>query len=134
MVFQDLALWPHMRAWRHLEFVLRGRGQRRSERIVAAHEALAQFRLDHRAEAYPAAMSGGEQQRLALARALIADPPLLLLDEPFANLNQELRETVVEELEQRMRERNVAIIIATHDPTEVERIGVSHIQLGGVRA
>ena len=134
MVFQDLALWPHMRAWRQLEFVLRGRGKRRAERIGAARELLARFQLESRADAYPAMLSGGEQQRLALARALVTDPPLLLLDEPFANLNMALRDTVVNELERRMREQGMTIVIATHDPEEVERIASSHVQLGGAQS
>ncbi len=129
MVFQDLALWPHMRAWRHLEFVLRGRGKGRGDRKQAAHELLTRLGLEHRANAYPSEMSGGEQQRLAFARALITEPALLLLDEPFSNLNAELRETLLSEIDRQMRERNVVVLIATHDADEVSRITASDVRL-----
>lgn len=129
MVFQDLALWPHMRAWRHLEFVLRGRGKNRGERMHIAQETLARLGLAHRANAYPSEMSGGEQQRLAFARALVTEPALLLLDEPFSNLNAELRDTLIIELERQKCERNVAVVIATHDAAEVSQIVSDRLHL-----
>lgn len=129
MVFQDLALWPHMRAWRHLEFVLRGRKMDRGERKHIAHETLSRLGLAHRENAYPAEMSGGEQQRLAFARALVTEPALLLLDEPFSNLNTELREALLIELERQKRERKVAIVIATHDAAEVSQIVSDRLHL-----
>ncbi|MCC6796455.1 MAG: ATP-binding cassette domain-containing protein [Candidatus Hydrogenedentes bacterium] len=129
MVFQDLALWPHMRAWRHLEFVLRGRGKNRRERLEIAKETLARLGLAHRANAFPAEMSGGEQQRLAFARAMVTEPALLLLDEPFSNLNAELRESLLIELQRQMHERKVAVVIATHDETEVSQIVSGRVHL-----
>lgn len=129
MVFQDLALWPHMRAWRHLEFVLRGRGKNRGERMHTAHETLTRLGLAHRAKAYPSEMSGGEQQRLAFARAMITEPALLLLDEPFSNLNAELRESLLIELERQKHERKVAVVIATHDAREVSQIVSDQLHL-----
>lgn len=129
MVFQDLALWPHMRAWRHLEFVLRGRGKNRVERMHIAHEALSRMGLTHRANAYPSEMSGGEQQRLAFARAMVTEPALLLLDEPFSNLNAELRDALLIELERQKRERNTAVVIATHDAAEVSQIASDQLHL-----
>lgn len=129
MMFQDLALWPHMRAWRHLEFVLRGRGKKRAERKHAAHDLLSRLGLEHRADAYPSEMSGGEQQRLAFARAVITEPAVLLLDEPFSNLNVELRELLIGEIERQMCERKVAVVIATHNAEEVSTVVSAHVQL-----
>ena len=129
MVFQDLALWPHMPAWRHLEFVLRGRGKKRGQRMLIAQEMLSRLGLAHRANAYPSEMSGGEQQRLTFARAMVTEPALLLLDEPFSNLNAELRESLLIELQRQMHERKVAVVIATHDETEVSQIVSGRVHL-----
>lgn len=129
MMFQDLALWPHMRAWRHIEFVLRGRAKDRAKRKDAAHEVLSRLGLAHRVDAYPAEMSGGEQQRLAFARAVVTEPALLLLDEPFSNLNDELRELLIKEIERQMRERKVAVVIATHNADDVSTVVSAQVQL-----
>lgn len=129
MVFQDLALWPHMRAARHLGFVLRGRGLARWERRGRIHELLTLTGLDAVARSYPAQMSGGEQQRLAIARALATEPRLLLLDEPFANLDAVLRERLTCELARR-KEAGVTLVIATHDPEETRALSNHRVNLG----
>ncbi len=115
MVFQDLALWPHMRAERHLEFVLRGRGIDSRERIARAHAMLEFCGLSDKRRAYPATLSGGEQQRLAIARALVTNPGILLLDEPFANLDDTLRARFIEELAQRKITQGATLVISSHD-------------------
>ncbi|MDZ4860762.1 MAG: ATP-binding cassette domain-containing protein [Candidatus Hydrogenedentes bacterium] len=128
MVFQDFALWPHMRAEKHLEFVLRGRGIARAERLDRAREMLSWLQLEHCAKSYPGTMSGGEQQRLALARALVTQPRLLLLDEPFSNLNNALRELIVAELLRRMREEKAAVVLATHNPSDPIHLNATEME------
>ncbi len=129
MVFQDFALWPHMRALKHLDFVLRGRESSARVRHDRARQMLLGLRIDHCEKSYPADMSGGEQQRLALARALITQPKLLLLDEPFSSLDSGLREFVVDELLARMRTAGACVVIATHDPQDIERLSATQLQL-----
>lgn len=129
MVFQDLALWPHMRAARHLDFVLRGRGLSRAQRHQRAESLLATVDLSALARSFPHQMSGGEQQRLAFARAVATAPRILLLDEPFSSLDATLRGRPVEELRRLQREQSLTIIIATHDPEEVSALSgrIEHI-------
>ena len=122
MVFQDLALWPHMRAACHLDFVLRGRGLNRAQRRERAESLLSAVDLSALARSFPHQMSGGEQQRLAFARALATCPRILLLDEPFSNLDATLRGRLIEELLRLKRDESVTIIIATHDSEEVSAL------------
>jgi len=130
MVFQDLALWPHMTAERHLDFVLKGTGsagERRRERI---DELIRTFELTHRRQALPSGMSGGEQQRLAIARALATEPSILLLDEPLANLDETLRGKVIEELLRLKRGSGVSILFTTHVREELERLADRTVEMG----
>lgn len=119
MVFQDLALWPHMRVERHPDFVLRGLGLSRRDRLDRIRRVLEVCRIAPYRRAYPAALSGGEQQRLAIARALAAEPPLLLLDEPFANLDADLRRHFLGLFLEQKR-RGTTILLACHDRQEAE--------------
>jgi ABC-type Fe3+/spermidine/putrescine transport system ATPase subunit len=120
MVFQDLALWPHMRVARHLDFVLRGRGLSRAARRNRIAELLDLCRLDDRARAFPAELSGGQAQRLAIARALATKPRILLLDEPFANLDVALRDRIMAEVNRRKTAEGVAVMLATHNRPEAD--------------
>lgn len=120
MVFQDFALWPHMRVARHLDFVLRGRGLKRAQRRERAHQALETCDLLPRAKAFPCELSGGEAQRLAIARALVVNPRILLLDEPFANLDDALTAHIAGEIERRRRAQLATVIIATHNRDEAD--------------
>lgn len=120
MVFQDLALWPHMRAARHIDFVLRGRGLSKAQRRERVDELLALSQLENRRRTYPNQLSGGEAQRLAIARALATDPGILLLDEPFANLDLPRRHRIIDEILRRKSDNGLTVIMATHNRQEAE--------------
>lgn len=113
-VFQDFVLWPHMRVERHLDFVLRAANLPRRERRERIAELLDTCRLENKRRAYPAELSGGQQQRLAIARALANRPSLLLLDEPFSNLDADLRAHMAAEFCRLKTESNVTLVLATH--------------------
>jgi ABC-type Fe3+/spermidine/putrescine transport system ATPase subunit len=119
MMFQDFALWPHMRVRKHLEFVLKGKGLTSRQRRQRAADLLDLAGLVKLARSFPAELSGGEQQRLAFARVLATNPRILLLDEPFSNLDAQSRGRLVHELVRRKEEEGVTMILATHDPGEV---------------
>ncbi len=121
MVFQDLALWPHMRVRRHVDFVLRGAGLSRKQRHDRVRRVLETCRMWAQRDAFPAALSGGEQQRLAIARAIAANPSLLLLDEPFANLDATLRDRFLAEFRRRTQ-HGTTIVFATHDRAEADAL------------
>jgi putative spermidine/putrescine transport system ATP-binding protein len=114
-VFQDLALWPHMTVHEHLDFVTRSAGLSGQERSTRATETLALVRLGDKGDRYPHELSGGEQQRTALARALVGRPRLLLLDEPFSSLDPDLRSMMREELRTLHRALQLTTIYVSHD-------------------
>jgi len=113
-VFQDFALWPHMSVEQHLAFVLRRRIRSRRERSDRVDALLDLVQLAGVRAARPGRLSGGEQQRLAIARALAVDPPVLLLDEPFANLDTANGQRVKSSIMSAMQGRNVTVVLATH--------------------
>jgi iron(III) transport system ATP-binding protein len=126
MVFQDYALFPHLTVAGNVGFGLRHVGS--SERKRRVSELLATVRMQHFAEAYPHELSGGQQQRIALARALAPRPDLLLLDEPFSNLDVELRERLSQEVREILGQYRTTAILVTHDQQEAfamaDEIGV----------
>lgn len=115
LVFQDLALWPHMTVAEHIAFVLGGKRRRsnRGKKTEKIREFLALVRLD-KANRYPHQLSGGEQQRLAIARALAQEPRLLLMDEPFSNLDPDLRGVLMEEIQKLAGKLGITLIYVTH--------------------
>ena len=128
MVFQDYALFPHLNVEENIGFGLRKWGkQQRAARVA---ELLQLVGLGHLAHAHPHQLSGGQQQRIALARALAPRPELLLLDEPFSNLDVELRERLGQELRQIIKHEGTTAILVTHDQHEAfamaDEIGVMH--------
>ncbi len=129
MVFQDLALWPHMRAAKHLDFVLRGRGLSSGERREKTNRLLSHVDLESAARKYPHEMSGGEQQRLAIARALATDPTLLLLDEPFAHLDEPRRDAIAAIIRARKQKRGLTVVLASHDEGDAERLEAALIPM-----
>ena len=115
-MFQDYALFPHLSVAGNVAFGLKGWARAAAQARVA--EVLAVAGVAALAERFPHELSGGESQRVALARALAPQPRLMLMDEPFSNLDQGLRETVRAETLALLRQMGVAAIIVTHDPQE----------------
>jgi iron(III) transport system ATP-binding protein len=113
MVFQDYALFPHLTVAENVGF-----GLQRSERPSRVRELLAVVGLDGLDRRYPHELSGGQQQRVALARALAPAPELVLLDEPWSNVDPFLRETLRAEVAEIIRPLGVTVVIVTHDREE----------------
>ncbi len=122
MVFQSYAIWPHMTVFDNVAFPLqvRSRATRPSAKEIAERvdRVLTTMELNHLADRQATKLSGGQQQRLALARALVIEPPLLLLDEPLSNLDAKLRESLRYELKRLQRELGITSIYVTHDQIE----------------
>jgi iron(III) transport system ATP-binding protein len=121
MIAQDLALWPHLTARGHLTLALRWRGVSHAQRTPAANDLLATVGLAERADHRPSQLSGGEAQRLALARALAGGSRLLLLDEPLANLDVLTRCAIGERIVAIAAAQQAAVVHVTHDPDDVRR-------------
>jgi iron(III) transport system ATP-binding protein len=122
MVFQSYAIWPHMSVFDNVAFPLRvrKRGQRPGKKQIAqsVERVLDTMQLSEMSGRNATQLSGGQQQRLALARALVMEPPLLLLDEPLSNLDAKLRESLRFELKRLQREVGITAIYVTHDQGE----------------
>ena len=118
-VFQDLALWPHLTVRKNLEFVLGSVKTPRTERAAKVRQALSLVRVEPLEARYPHELSGGEQQRVALARVLIGNPRLLLLDEPLSSLDPELRNALRAELVRLQSDLGVTMVYVTHDTDDV---------------
>ena len=120
MVYQSYAIWPHMTVFENVAFPLRASKQRISNSEIRrrVEAALAVVQLDGYAERMAPQLSGGQQQRLALARAVVREPKLLLLDEPLSNLDARLRDRMRGELRDLQRRLGTTTIYVTHDQTE----------------
>ncbi|MFA5088580.1 MAG: ABC transporter ATP-binding protein [Candidatus Omnitrophota bacterium] len=123
MVFQDLALWPHMNIEQTLAFgldnIIRDRRKRRDEMDAM----LTKLGLEKKRKAYPSQLSGGEQQRVALGRALIRKPQILLMDEPLANLDFAAKEKFVGFIKDLQRQFRITLVYVTHDEYEATHLG-----------
>lgn len=119
-VFQDLALFPHMTVARNIEFGARANGKPKTQLIG---EVLERFRISGLARHRPAEISGGEKQRVALARALVTQPRLLLLDEPFSALDDELKIGIISDLKQWLADNPIPVFFVTHDREEARALG-----------
>ncbi len=117
MVFQDYALFPHLTAARHIAFALEGL-MNNAERERRVREMLDRVGIAHLADRFPHQLSGGEQQRVALARALAPSPRLVLLDEPFSNLDARLRRALRDDLAAMLRAAGTTAFFVTHDQEE----------------
>ena len=120
LVFQDYALFPHLTVRENVRFGLRRHGAASADAI--ALRAIERVGLGPLADSYPHMLSGGEQQRVALARAVAPRPGVLLMDEPFSNLDRRLRDTVRDETAALLEETGATSIIVTHDPEDAMRI------------
>lgn len=113
MVFQDYALFPHLSIYDNVAFGLKGLSKKETDKRI--RETLDLTGLDEDLDKYPHQLSGGQQQRVALARALAPRPELLLMDEPFSNLDTILRDQVREEVRQIIKQMGITAILVTHD-------------------
>src|SRR5690606_40487349 len=123
MVFQHYGLLPHRTVLENAAFGLKLRGVPREERYARAREALARVGLAGWGDRYPAALSGGMQQRVGIARALANDPAIMLWDEPFSGLDPLIRREMQDELIRLQRELRKTIVFVTHDLDEAIRLG-----------
>ncbi len=125
MMFQSYALFPHLSCVDNVAFSLKMRGMAKDERRAKAHEMLQRVHMDQFADRMPAELSGGQQQRIALARSLVTDPRVLLLDEPLSALDEFLRVQMRGNLRQMQKELGITFIHVTH--TQMEAIAVADL-------
>ena len=139
MVFQNYALFPHMTAAQNIGFPLQMRGVPRQEIKGRVDNALRLVKLEGLGDRYPRALSGGQQQRIALARAVVFEPHVLLMDEPLGALDRKLREALQVEIMHVSRQIGATVLYVTHDQEEAlvmsDRIAIFNAgrieQLGG---
>ncbi|MFC4303267.1 ABC transporter ATP-binding protein [Cohnella boryungensis] len=125
MVFQDYALFPHLTVGANVAF-----GLKRARRAKRLGEMLELVQLSDYADRYPHELSGGQQQRVALARALAPEPSVLLMDEPFSNLDAELKLAIRSELGEILRRSGTTCLLVSHDLADIEAICSRHIRIG----
>lgn len=118
MVFQNYALWPHMTVLENVGYGLEIKKMPRKEREKRVAEALDLVQMKRYETHYPHELSGGQQQRVAVARALVVEPDVLLMDEPLSNLDARLRLEMRNEIRRIHDETNLTIVYVTHDQTE----------------
>ncbi|MEO8442669.1 MAG: ABC transporter ATP-binding protein, partial [Betaproteobacteria bacterium] len=122
MVFQSYAVWPHMTVFNNVAYPLRAIGVPRKEIPERVMRTLKLVQLDQLAERYSSQISGGQQQRVALARSLVAEPKLLLFDEPLSNLDASLRVTMRIEIMELQKRLGFTAVYVTHDQIEAMAI------------
>ncbi len=117
LVYQDMALFPHMTVYKNIRYALKNRGLSSSKTKDQVQKLARQTQVEHLLDRHPGTLSGGEAQRVALARTLASNPRVLLLDEPLANLDVKLRQEL-RELLKKINQTGKTIIHVTHDPME----------------
>jgi len=126
-VFQDYALFPHFTAEQNVSYGIKEKTE--AKRRERAQEMLALFRVEHVRHRYPQNMSGGEQQRIALARALASDPSVVLLDEPLSAVDVETRAGLLDEVAAAQARFGIPFVYVTHSPAEALKIGTQVVVL-----
>ncbi len=119
LMFQDFALFPHLTVAGNVAFGLSGT---KAEKRARVEELLARVRLPHLIDSFPHELSGGEQQRVALVRAIAPRPRIMLMDEPFSGLDNRLRDGVRDETLEILKEEGAAVLLVTHEPEEAMRM------------
>jgi len=121
-VYQDYSLFPHLTVYKNIEFGLKIKQLFKGERSKKINELTDFLGITHLLDRYPNSLSGGEQQRAALARALVINPKLLLMDEPFSSLDSNTKEKMYDVLQTIHKKFNCTIIFVTHDISEAKRL------------
>jgi len=129
IIFQDLALFPHFTTFENIAFGLRLKKVNNYKKIVS--DVLNQFNIFSLKDNFPNQLSGGQQQLVALARSLVLNPEILLMDEPLANLDVKLKAQIRNLLKQIVRERNITVIYVTHDHKEAMELSDKILLLDG---
>ncbi len=119
LMFQDFALFPHLTVAGNVAFGLSGT---KAEKRARVEELLERVRLPHLIDSFPHELSGGEQQRVALVRAIAPRPRIMLMDEPFSGLDNRLRDGVRDETLEILKEEGAAVLLVTHEPEEAMRM------------
>lgn len=127
-IFQDLALWPHFSVFDNVAFGLKVRKVK--DRQGKVKQMLDYFNLNDHARKYPHQLSGGQQQLVALARSLVLEPDILLLDEPLSNLDVQLRQFMMDHLLRLKEQENITFVYVTHDPREASKLADDLVVLG----
>ncbi|MBD3764516.1 MAG: ABC transporter ATP-binding protein [Rhodobacterales bacterium] len=122
MVFQGYAVFPHLTVAENVAYGLRARGVAAGQRAERVARALDRVQLSHLAQRFPDALSGGQKQRVGIARALVIEPDLLLMDEPLSNLDAKLRVEMRQEIRLMQRELGITTLYVTHDQDEAMSI------------
>jgi len=125
LVVQNKALFPHLTVEKNIGFGIR----KNQEKTKIISDLLSLFKIEHLSNKYPHEISGGEQQRTAIARSMAPGPELLMLDEPFSALDRELKEELYAELNQIFKERQQTIMLVTHDLDEAKVLSDKQINL-----
>jgi ABC-type Fe3+/spermidine/putrescine transport system ATPase subunit len=128
-VFQDLALWPHLSVRKNLEFVLEAQRIPPAARTARVKEVLRVVQIEALIDRRPHELSGGEQQRVALARSVIGEPRILLLDEPLSSLDAELRSTLRQELTRLQHTLQLTTVYVTHDREDATMLADSIVEM-----
>ncbi len=133
MVFQDLALWPHMNVFENLAFGLKAKKVPKIERGKRIGAILEKVQMFHFKNTFPGDLSGGQQQRIALARALVMQPKILLMDEPLSNLDIDLNLLLRKEILRLQEELSITMLYVTHDRDEAFSLATRIVVMGGGR-
>ena len=119
LIFQDFALFPHLTVWQNVGFGISKNNEGIKEK---AYELLSKVGLSSKSDKYPHELSGGEQQRVALIRALAPKPRIMLMDEPFSGLDKRLRDDIRDETLDILKSEETAVLLVTHEPEEAMKM------------